>query len=178
MCTGPDRSRRVCLCSMSMFISADPLIKLILVAVAHTLPCEMVRPCPLSSSSVCLHGWVDGACVFCVIVVWFSDACVVCLCVRSWQVVDLRDEYQRIDTDCNGALSFPEFSGALGHARAVASGEVDLSIAYSAISIDRSHGHAEEMGYHEYIAAAMCRRIEIEETRIQAVFDMLDGGEF
>jgi hypothetical protein len=69
MCTGPDRSRRVCLCSMSMFISADPLIKLILVAVAHTLPCEMVRPCPLSSSSVCLHGWVDGACVFCVIVV-------------------------------------------------------------------------------------------------------------
>jgi vacuolar-type H+-ATPase catalytic subunit A/Vma1 len=54
-------------------------------------------------------------------------------------------------------------------------GEVDLSIAYSAISIDRSHGHAEEMSYHEYIAAAMCKRVEIDETRVQAVFDMLDG---
>lgn len=116
---------------MAMFISADPLIKLILVAVAHTLPCEMV--------------------------------------------VELRDEYTRIDTDCNGSISYPEFTHALGGARQVQAGEVDLSIAYSAISIDRSHGHAEEMSYHEYIAAAMCKRLEIDDTRIQAVFDMLDG---
>jgi Ca2+-binding EF-hand superfamily protein len=39
--------------------------------------------------------------------------------VNCGQVVDLRDEFQRIDSDSNGSLSYPEFSGALMSARSV-----------------------------------------------------------
>jgi calcium-dependent protein kinase len=119
--------------SISLFVSADPLAKLMLIMAAHQLPSDQLR--------------------------------------------DLRWEFQRIDTDNSGTISLPELTAALMPCKVVARGEVDMGAAYSALCIESSHGHGTEMTYHEYIAAAMIRRVNIHETRMQQAYQMLDGDE-
>jgi calcium-dependent protein kinase len=121
------------LASICVFVSADPLAKLMLIMAAHQLP---------------------------------SD-----------HLTDLRWEFQRIDADHSGTISLPELTAALMPSKVVARGEVDMGAAYAALCIESSHGHGTEMTYHEYIAAAMCRRIDIDETRMRLAYQTLDGDE-
>jgi len=119
--------------SMLRFLSADPLTKLILEMVAHTL-------CPDHTRALC-------------------------------------DEFQAIDRANNGALSLQAFSSGLISAPSVSNGLVDISTVFNAIAISRAHGHGQLLTFHEYIAAAMVHRIDIEEERVLLAFNNLDPGE-
>jgi calcium-dependent protein kinase len=119
--------------SMLRFAGADPLTKLVLEMVGHSL-------CPDHTRALC-------------------------------------DEFQAIDRANNGALSLQAFSSGLISAPSVSNGLVDISMVFNAIAISRAHGHGQLLTFHEYIAAAMVHRIDIEEERVLLVFNSLDPGE-
>jgi hypothetical protein len=109
--------------SMRYFMAADPLVKLILEMVAHTL-------CPDHIRHLC-------------------------------------DEFQALDRTNNGTLTLQAFGTGLLGAPSVANGLVDLSAIFNAIAISKAHGHGQLLTFHEYVAAAMVHRIEIEEGPVQ-----------
>ena len=86
------------------------------------------------------------------------------------------DEFQSLDRLNNGTLTLHAFGTGLMNAPSAVQGLVDLTMLFNVVSISRAHGHGQLLTYHEYIAAAMVHRIELEDERIQIVFSNLDPG--
>jgi serine/threonine protein kinase len=94
------------------------------------------------------------------------------------QTRSLCDEFQALDRANNGALSLQAFSSGLISAPSVSNGLVDITTVFNTIAISRANGHGQLLTFHEYIAAAMIHRIDIEEERVLLIFNNLDPGEF
>lgn len=94
------------------------------------------------------------------------------LCPESVQ--KLRAEFQSIDKSHSGTLTIQELIDGLRSSKLVSTGILNLRNAYNAISIEKYHGHINELTYHEYIAATMGKRVTIEPERISLIFSRLD----
>ena len=89
-------------------------------------------------------------------------------------VQKLRSEFQLIDKSHSGTMTIQELIDGLMGSKLVATGILNLRNAYQAISIEKYHGHINELTYHEYIAAVMGKRVRIEPERVSLVFSRLD----
>jgi Ca2+-binding EF-hand superfamily protein len=77
------------------------------------------------------------------------------------QVLSLRVEFQAMDRQHVGTVSAQELIDALRVSQhpALLHGVLDLASAFEAMSIQRSSGRAGGLAFHEYIAAAMSKRL-------------------
>ena len=84
------------------------------------------------------------------------------------QIHDLREEFHAIDTDHSGTISMSELKESMSKV----SGDSKEHI------VEHLHelGYADdvEIHYHEFVAAAMCKRISIDEERLHVAFENLD----
>lgn len=94
---------------------------------------------------------------------------VVAFTLSSKQLEELRADYFSIDTDRSGSISLEELRNALVR-KNVAQDEID-SI-FKTIS-DSGSGDS-EINYSDFLAAAMLKRISIDEDRLRRAFEMLD----
>lgn len=53
-------------------------------------------------------------------------------------------------------------------------GKWDLKDLFESVSLERAHGHNQNMSYHEYVAAVMHDRVDIKSSRLDLVFSFLD----
>lgn len=87
---------------------------------------------------------------------------------------DLRQEFQFIDKLKTGSIQLNEFVHCFSLSSYVVSGRIDLISLYDSIALGKAHDHQQAMSYHEYISAAMIKRVKIDENRIRIIFAMLD----
>lgn len=120
--------------SMSAFARANPLIKLTLEMISHTL-------CPDHTRQFCA-------------------------------------EFQALDRQNQGTLTLHAFGTGLMSAPSVCSDEVNLSNLFNVAAISRAHGHGQLLTFHEFIAAAMVHRVDIEDDRVLLIFGNLDNGSY
>lgn len=88
--------------------------------------------------------------------------------MNTSQIASLRDEFNIIDVDGSGTISLDEFKNSLIETHGL-SPEGAEEIFYS-VDIDKSTF----INYNEFVAAAMGRRISIEEDQLMLAFDTLD----
>ena len=55
-------------------------------------------------------------------------------------------------------------------------GEWELQGLYDVVSLERSKGRGDYMTYHEYVAAAMKDRVDVNSGRLDLIFSYLDPG--
>lgn len=53
---------------------------------------------------------------------------------------------------------------------------IDVKVVYESISVTRKYGHGTDLTYHEYVAAAMHKRVTVSENRLMLLFSYLDPG--
>ena len=80
----------------------------------------------------------------------------------------LRDEFLAADADGDGSLSLAEFRAAL-ESPDVATEEVRAL--FDAADVDAS----EAIGFHEFCAAALARRVDLDDAALRAAFDAIDS---
>lgn len=88
--------------------------------------------------------------------------------MTSDQISSLREEFFRLDKDGNGTISLTEFKDSLVLRHGLS--EVGIEQLFSSVDVDQNQC----INYNEFIAAAMGRRISIDEEHIMQAFDMLD----
>mmetsp|Transcript_17482 Transcript_17482/g.29295 ORF Transcript_17482/g.29295 Transcript_17482/m.29295 type:complete len:685 (-) Transcript_17482:255-2309(-) len=111
--------------SLKIFATADPLTKITMEMVSHTL--------------------------------------------GSMEVQQFREEFQVIDCSHTGRLSRKDFIKAFSNCDAG-----DLRALFEAVSVERAHGHGQDISYHEYVAAVMHDRVDVKSARMDLVFSFLD----
>jgi len=88
------------------------------------------------------------------------------------KVQQFREEFQVLDTSHTGRLGrkdfFKSFHGCDG------ADEAELQKLFDAVSVERAHGHGDEISYHEYVAAVMYDRVDVKSSRLDLVFSFLD----
>mgnify|MGYP003385255068 FL=1 len=85
------------------------------------------------------------------------------------QIADLVDEFNSIDADKNGVISMDELKEAVKHCKTTSATMASL-LPQDLDEVDDDL----EINYSEFIAAAMCRRIEIDDERIMVAFEAVD----
>ncbi len=93
------------------------------------------------------------------------------------QLQQFRDEFQTIDRSHCGSICLRDFTSSLNASDLVSSGSVDLRTIFRAISVESSHGHGADLTYHEYIAAVMHSRVDVNENRLSLIYSYLDPGQ-
>ncbi|CAM9325608.1 unnamed protein product, partial [Ectocarpus fasciculatus] len=88
--------------------------------------------------------------------------------MNTTQIAGLREEFNVIDVDGSGTISLEEFKTSLIETHGL-SPEGAEEIFYS-VDVDKSTF----INYNEFVAAAMGRRISIEEDQLMLAFDTLD----
>ena len=83
------------------------------------------------------------------------------------KLLELRDDFLRADVDGNGVLSLDELRSALGAGVDAA----ELEQLFDAVDVDSSN----TVGFHEFVAAAVLRRVEIDDRALHAAFDAIDS---
>ena len=83
------------------------------------------------------------------------------------KLLSLRDDFLRADVDGNGVLSLDELRAALGTG---VDGD-ELANLFESVDVDGSH----TVGFHEFVAAAVVRRIDIDDQALHAAFDAIDS---
>jgi hypothetical protein len=53
-------------------------------------------------------------------------------------------------------------------------GKWELPALFEEISLERAHGHGQNISYHEYVAAVMHDRVDVKSSRLDLVFSFLD----
>lgn len=114
--------------NMSIYLSANPLMKLALVLISNSLSIE--------------------------------------------QITEFRNEFEIMDYNSNGVLSLEDLQVNLSSSDYYL--QFDISKAYDDIAIELSHKRSNGLNYHEFIAGTLCKRIVIEESRLELVFNILD----
>jgi calcium-dependent protein kinase len=84
------------------------------------------------------------------------------------QISDLRNEFSILDTDGSGTISMEEFKHSLTGVHGLTAANAEEI--FKSVDIDRSA----VINYNEFVAAAMGRRISIEEEHLMLAFDALD----
>ena len=88
--------------------------------------------------------------------------------MNTTQIAGLRDEFNSIDVDGSGTISLEEFKNSVMSAHGLTDAGAE-EIFYS-VDVDRNT----YINYNEFVAAAMGRRISIEEDHLMLAFDALD----
>ena len=83
------------------------------------------------------------------------------------KLLELRDDFLRADVDGNGVLSLDELRSALGAGVDAA----ELEQLFDAVDVDSSN----TVGFHEFVAAAVLRRVDIDDRALHAAFDAIDS---
>lgn len=99
---------------------------------------------------------------------------VVAFSLNSTQIAMLRDEFNAIDSDRSGTISMHELQQSMSVAGLSRNGANVGGITDAFRSMPAEEGV--EINYNEFIAAAMCRRIEIDEERLMLAFETLDSN--
>jgi calcium-dependent protein kinase len=88
--------------------------------------------------------------------------------MNTSQIAGLRQEFNAIDVDSSGTISLEEFKKSLVETHGLtAEGAEDI---FNSVDVDKSTF----INYNEFVAAAMGRRISIEEDHLMLAFDTLD----
>jgi len=82
----------------------------------------------------------------------------------------LRDAFNLIDSNRNGTISMSELHDSIRNFKGVTAEAVDRHFEQVGLYIDRD----ECLNYNEFIAAAMCKRISIDEERLVQAFETMD----
>jgi calcium-dependent protein kinase len=95
---------------------------------------------------------------------------VVAFTLNPKQIEQLRDDFYSIDSDRNGTISMKELKKALLKANQTAG---DIEVSFKALE---EAGLADsDINYSEFLAAAMLKRININEERLELAFETLDS---
>lgn len=89
---------------------------------------------------------------------------VVAFSMPSATIEKLRETFQAIDTDRSGSISVQEMRDALTHCQGVDAGDVDSIFA----RYNWQHNE-KKINYNEFLAMAICKRLEIDENNLLAV---------
>ena len=80
----------------------------------------------------------------------------------------LREDFLKIDKDKSGTVSLSELKSSFEHmGREIPANVVDI---FQSVDVDQS----EEINYNEFIAAAMCKRVTIDEEKLVIAFEAMD----
>lgn len=85
------------------------------------------------------------------------------------QIAELVDEFNAIDADSNGVISMDELKNAVKNCKTTSATMASL-LPQDLDDVDDDL----EINYSEFIAAAMCKRIEIDDERIMVAFEAVD----
>jgi len=88
----------------------------------------------------------------------------------SLELQKFREEFSALDCSGTGGLCRRDFLMAFS---SVADSET-LKTLFDTLAVSRRHGHANDLTYHEYIAAAMHGRVIIHEARLSLIISYLD----
>ena len=80
----------------------------------------------------------------------------------------LRDDFLKIDKDRSGTVSLAELKKSFEHMGREIPGNVEEIFQH--VDVDQS----EEINYNEFIAAAMCKRVTIDEEKLILAFEAMD----
>jgi Ca2+-binding EF-hand superfamily protein len=86
------------------------------------------------------------------------------------QIEKLRDDFYAIDKDRNGTISMDELRKALSE-----NNQTEAQIQQSFRAIDASGLGGSEINYSDFLAAAMLKRVSINEDRLELAFETLDA---
>ena len=90
------------------------------------------------------------------------------------QIAELIDEFNSIDVDRNGVITMDELTKAISSVNSNSSAAVVNHLIPSLEAMGISTDSKLEINYSEFIAAAMCKRVEIDDERIQVAFEAVD----
>mmetsp|Transcript_16866 Transcript_16866/g.31668 ORF Transcript_16866/g.31668 Transcript_16866/m.31668 type:complete len:257 (-) Transcript_16866:454-1224(-) len=80
----------------------------------------------------------------------------------------LRDDFLKIDKDKSGTVSLSELKHSFANmGREIPQNVVEI---FESVDVDES----EEINYNEFIAAAMCKRVTIDEEKLVLAFEAMD----
>lgn len=88
----------------------------------------------------------------------------------SLELQKFREEFTALDSSGTGGISRRDFLAGFS---SVADAET-LKVLFDSLAVSRRHGHANDLTYHEYIAAAMHGRVIIHEARLSLIISYLD----
>lgn len=89
---------------------------------------------------------------------------VVAFSLPSTTIERLRETFQAIDTDRSGTISVEEMRDALSHCQGVDAADVEAI--FSRYNLQHSD---KQINYNEFLALAICKRLEIDENNLLAV---------
>mmetsp|Transcript_19800 Transcript_19800/g.28472 ORF Transcript_19800/g.28472 Transcript_19800/m.28472 type:complete len:659 (-) Transcript_19800:13-1989(-) len=90
--------------------------------------------------------------------------------MSSNQITQMREEFNVIDKDRSGTISMNELRASLAAMSGGASVTENIEEIFHSVDVDNSA----EINYNEFVAAAMCRRITIDEEKLMLAFETLD----
>lgn len=88
----------------------------------------------------------------------------------------LKEEFILIDQQSDGVISLQHFYTAFMNSPSALCGDVDLYAVFEAMRLASlgGYGQGDGLKYHEYLAAAMCGRVDLPEVYMEQAFLMLD----
>jgi hypothetical protein len=90
--------------------------------------------------------------------------------MSSNQISQMREEFNTIDRDRSGTISMQELRNSLAAMGGGATLPENFEEIFHSVDVDNSA----EINYNEFVAAAMCRRITIDEEKLMLAFETLD----
>ena len=84
------------------------------------------------------------------------------------QINSLRDDFNAMDTNRNGTISLSEIRESIKNCKGIPADAIERHCEQSGLNND------EPINYNEFIAAAMCKRISIDEERLHMAFELAD----
>ena len=82
------------------------------------------------------------------------------------QIAELREEFHAMDTDKSGTISMSELKQSMA--------KVHQDDKHYVLHQFADYDDDTEIHYHEFVAAAMCKRVSIDEERLHVAFENLD----
>jgi len=86
------------------------------------------------------------------------------------QIAELKEEFHAIDTDHSGTISMAELRKSMATIKGLSEGGDAVSDMFKDMSVSDDA----EINYNDFVAAAMVKRIAIDEERLHLAFETLD----
>ena len=89
------------------------------------------------------------------------------------QIAELKEEFHAMDTDHSGTISMQELKKSMATVRGISVSEEELADMFPEMNekVDM------ELNYNDFVAAAMVKRVSIDEERLHLAFETLDIDE-
>lgn len=91
------------------------------------------------------------------------------------ELQQFREEFQAIDRSHLGLITYRDFAAAFSNCDPSIMGHLDLRTIFNALSVDQGAGNRKELTYHEFVAAAMHKRVDVNEARVGLMFQYMDA---